>query len=32
MPTWPAPPTTVASTLFAVLDVGGAVFIDAIFN
>src|SRR5262245_17174303 len=32
MPTWPAPPTTVMSALFALLESDGAVLVDAIFN
>src|SRR5262245_32848237 len=31
-PTWPAPPTTVMSALFALLEPDGAVLVDAIFN
>lgn len=32
MPTWPHPPTTVRSARFAVLELDGAVLVDAIFN
>ena len=32
MPTWPAPPTTVTSAVFALVESDGAVLVDAIFN